>query len=178
MISPRIGANLGDYSGGGDNEVPTAPKAPPWEFVYDAESSLGELSAGHLQKSATEVIRLLADIRGKGGNMLLDVGPDDTGSLAPVDVLILRRVGRWLDTFGPSIYGVRASPLAPVPWGCVTAGTNDMLYLHVFEIPPRGEVLLPGVKGQIQGHGCWGTRSGIRCRWRRMDRSIIGLGST
>jgi alpha-L-fucosidase len=150
LISPRIGANLGDYAGGGDNEVPTAPKTPPWESCMTLNHHWGYYPQDVYQKSATDVIRLLADIRSKGGNMLLDVGPDDKGQLAPLDVLILRRVGRWLDTFGSSIYGVRATPLAPVPWGCVTSGTGNMLYLHVFEIPQRGEVLLPGIKGSIE----------------------------
>ena len=150
LISPRIGANLGDYAGGGDNEVPTAPKTPPWESCMTLNHHWGYYPQDVYQKSATDVIRLLADIRSKGGNMLLDVGPDDKGQLAPLDVLILRRVGRWLDTFGSSIYGVRATPLAPVPWGCVTSGTGNMLYLHVFDIPQRGQVLLPGIKGSIE----------------------------
>ena len=150
LISPRIGAIPGDYSGGGDNEVPPTPRAAPWESCMTLTQHWAGYPQDVTQRSAAEVIRVLADIRSKGGNMLLDIGPDDKGNLAPRDVLILRRAGAWLRKFGVSIYGVKASPLSRVPWGCVTAGGDSVLYLHVFEIPPRGGVLLPGVKGAIE----------------------------
>lgn len=153
LVSPRIGACGGDYAGGGDNEVPTLPKPSPWESCMTLNHHWATYPQDIYQRSATEVIRLLAEIRGKGGNMLLDVGPDSEGRLAPRDVAVLRRVGQWLRTFGDSIYGVRATPLARVAWGCVTAGMDGVLYLHVFDLPPGGVILLPGIKGTVES--CW-----------------------
>ena len=149
LISPRIGPGGGDYSGGGDNEVPQTVKPAPWESCMTLNHHWATYPQDVYQRSPTEVIRLLADIRSKGGNMLLDIGPDEAGRLAPRDVVVLRLLGKWLQTFGASIYGVGASPLAPVPWGRITAGRDNMLYLHVFEIPPCGGVVLPGVAGKI-----------------------------
>ncbi len=150
LISPRIGGGVaGDYSGGGDNEVPSSKKPAPWESCMTLTQHWASYPQDISQKSAREVIRLLADIRSKGGNMLLDVGPDAKGCLAPRDVIVLRQAGVWLKRNGEAIYGVGMSPLARVPWGCVTAN-GDMLYLHVFDLPSRGEVLVPGVKGKVE----------------------------
>ena len=153
LISSRIGSCGGDYACGGDNEVPTLPEPPPWESCMTLNYHWATYPQDVYQRSASEVIRLLAEIRSKGGNMLMDVGPDSEGRLAPRDVAVLRRVGQWLQIFGDSIYGVRATPLARVAWGYVTAGKDGLLYLHVFDLPPGGVILLPGIKGAVES--CW-----------------------
>lgn len=150
IISERIGCKMGDYSGGGDNEVPSAVKAAPWESCMTLNQHWASYPQDVTQKSPQEVIRLLADIRSKGGNMLLDIGPEADGTLAPRDIFVLRMVGKWLNQFGASIYGVLASPLAPVPWGRVTKGKDNTLYLHLFDIPSSGKLTLPGVKGKVE----------------------------
>jgi alpha-L-fucosidase len=149
LISPRIGGGVtGDYTGGGDNEVPASVRPSPWESCMTLTQHWSSYPQDISQKSSLEVIRLLADIRSKGGNMLLDVGPDHKGRLIPRDVTVLRQVGLWLKRNGEAIYGVHASPLPGVPWGRVTS-KGDMLYLHLFDMPPQGEILVPGIRGEI-----------------------------
>lgn len=150
LINSRIGGGIsGDYASGGDNEVPPVPKDPPWESCMTLTHHWAHYPQDVYQRSATEVIRTLADIRSKGGNMLLNIGPDKDGNFDARDLVVLRRVGDWLALFGESIYGVGATPLARVPWGCVTRGKDGILYLHVFDMPPAGEVVLPGVVGEV-----------------------------
>ena len=149
LISPRIGVEA-DFAGGGDNEVPPVPMPSPWESCMTLTHHWASYPQDVYHRSAEEVIRLLAEIRSKGGNMLLNIGPGSDGVLAPRDVLILRRVGAWLGRFGESIYGVGASPLPHVPWGWITAGNDGILYLHVLGLPVSGEIQLPGVIGTIE----------------------------
>ena len=49
---------------------------------------------------------------------------------------------------GESIYGTTASPLAQTPWGRCTA-KPDKLYLHVFDWPSDGRLLVPGLRSKV-----------------------------
>lgn len=62
-------------------------------------------------KSATRLIHLLADVVAKGGNLLLNVGPDAEGRLPDTALLRMREIGAWLDVNGGAIYATR--PLYP-----------------------------------------------------------------
>ncbi len=66
-----------------------------------------------------ELIRMLADIVSKNGNLLLNVGPMADGTIPAVQTTLLRGLGAWLETYGAAIYGTR-------PWqraeGITTAG--------------------------------------------------------
>lgn len=94
-------------------------------------------------KSAETLVRNLADIAGKGGNYLLNVGPTAEGVFPPAVVPILKEVGAWLAVNGESIYGTGPGPFAKLPWGRCTAKPGR-LYLHVFDWP-KGALEVPGL---------------------------------
>ncbi len=99
-------------------------------------------------KSPETVVRNLADIAGKGGNYLLNVGPTAEGTIPDGSIRTLREVGKWMKVNGDSIYGTTASPFAKTPWGRCTAKSGK-LYLHVFEWPGDGKLAVPGLKNQV-----------------------------
>jgi alpha-L-fucosidase len=117
-------------------------------------------------KSPETVIRNLADIVGKGGNYLLNVGPTAEGTIPEGSVRTLRAVGKWMAVNGDSIYGTTASPFAKTPWGRCTAKPNR-LYLHVFHWPSDGKLVVPGLRNNVskayllaaKGQPCQVTRS-------------------
>jgi alpha-L-fucosidase len=54
---------------------------------------------------------------------------------------------------GRAIYGTTASPFTKLAWGrCTKAvtGTNGTLYLHVFEWPKDGTLVVPGLKNRVR----------------------------
>ena len=59
----------------------------------------------------------LGDIVGKGGNFLLNVGPQPNGELPAVAVARMREIGAWMEVNGEAIYGTR--PVAPYKEGQV-----------------------------------------------------------
>ena len=148
LISSRIGGGLGDFTCTGDCEVPVQAPAGAWETCMTLSQHWSWYPQDTSAKTAAEVIHLLAEVRAKGGCLLLNVGPDNRGQLPAREVATLRQVGAWMARFGTSLREVTASPLAAAPWGAVTRA-GDRLYLHLREWPVAGRVVLPGVRGTV-----------------------------
>jgi alpha-L-fucosidase len=99
-------------------------------------------------KSSRTIIRNLSDIASKGGNFLLNIGPDATGRIPEPSVKILQDLGRWMKTNSEAIHATTASPFPRrLPWGRVTQKANadgtTTLFLHVWDQPADGRLLLP-----------------------------------
>jgi len=102
-------------------------------------------------KSTKELIQKLSDIASKGGNFLLNVGPTAEGEIPEPCIRRLKEIGKWMDVNGEAIYATEASPFARrLPWGRVTRKPNgkggETLYLHVWDWPTNGKILLPNVE--------------------------------
>src|SRR5262249_21379488 len=94
-------------------------------------------------KSTQKLLRNLIDIASKGGNYLLNVGPTSEGEIPQPEQDRLLEIGKWLKVNGEAIYGASASPFEKqLKWGrCTRKG--DTLYLHVFNCPQDGKLLVP-----------------------------------
>lgn len=101
-------------------------------------------------KSVRQILRNLSDISSKGGNFLLNVGPTADGRIPEASVERLQAVGRWMQVNGEAIYATEATPFQRrLTWGRVTqkvAATGaTTLYLHVWDWPKDGRLVLPGL---------------------------------
>ncbi|MBR5441469.1 MAG: alpha-L-fucosidase, partial [Clostridia bacterium] len=54
--------------------------------------------------SVKELLKTLCDLVGKGGNFLLNIGPDADGTIPPLMEERLLGMGKWLDVNGEAIY--------------------------------------------------------------------------
>lgn len=99
-------------------------------------------------KSPAELIRILVDVVSRGGNLLLNVGPDPDGVIPNALVGRLMAIGAWLTTHGEAIFGTTRSPFGTLPeaW-CTTKGNR--LYLHLQQ-RPEAPLQLPGLKNTLQ----------------------------
>jgi alpha-L-fucosidase len=93
-------------------------------------------------KSVNELVSTLVRAAGTGTNLLLNIGPRPDGTIQPEFVERLQALGRWLDTHGPSIYGTRAGPVPPRPWGATTR-RGDTVYVHVLSWTDRSLAIPP-----------------------------------
>lgn len=139
----------GDY-GTPENKIPTNALPSDWETCMTMNGTWGYRAADNKWKSTETLVRNLVDIASKGGNFLLNVGPTSEGLIPEPSVERLKAIGDWMKVNGEAIYGSTKSPLATQPaWGRVTE-KGKILYLHVFDWPTDGKVLVPGLKNKIK----------------------------
>jgi alpha-L-fucosidase len=150
MISSRVGFGLGDFSTGGDAYVPPVPQKGAWETCMTFTYHWAWYPEDNKTKTPEEVIQLLARIRSRGGNLLLNIGPDVRGKITFREKSCLKKVGDWLRRNGDSIYGVRATAFADLPWGVCTKKPGK-LFLHVLKLPSLDYLYVPGIKTPITG---------------------------
>jgi len=132
-----------------ESHIPGERPKTTFEVCMSLNKHWGYNKFDHNWKEPPQTIRNLIDVASKGGNYLLNVGPTAEGVIPSDAVRILGVVGRWMTINGESIYATSASPLKAVPpWGRVTAGKGK-LYLHVFDWPKDGKLLVPGLTGKI-----------------------------
>jgi alpha-L-fucosidase len=144
----------------GDTETPEQyvpatgyPGGRDWETCMTMNDTWGFKSFDNNWKSKESLIRNLIDIASKGGNYLLNVGPTSLGEIPPQSVDRLKAIGQWMHANGKAIYATTPSPFKRLAWGrCtkVTTGDETTLYLHVFDWPSNGKLLVPGLQNKVQ----------------------------
>jgi alpha-L-fucosidase len=159
IINARVGNRLGDYDVQ-EQKIPDQGDPKPWETCMTLNGHWGYHKMDTKWKPTETLVEHLADVVSKGGNFLLNVGPTGEGLIPAPSVERLEEVGRWLKVNGEGIYGTTAGPFKKLPWGCCTKKANaegTVLYLHVFQWPPDGKLLVPGLKSEVQSAVVLGT---------------------
>ena len=149
LVNSRIGNGLGDYETLGDQEIPRLPRPGLWETPDTANDTWAYAWYDRDWKSPTEIAERLVRVVSRGGTYLLNVGPDGTGRIPEQSARILREVGKWVHTHEDAIHGTDATPFGPLAWGECTARGNT-LFLHVFQWPADGELVLPGLRSKVK----------------------------
>ena len=133
----------GDF-GTPEQQIPaTGLPGVDWESCMTMNNTWGYKKDDQKFKSAQTLIRNLVDTASKGGNYLLNVGPQADGLIPQASVERLAAVGRWMKANGESIHGTQASPVGKPDWGRITCridGGGASLYLHVFDWPKDGKL--------------------------------------
>jgi alpha-L-fucosidase len=88
----------------------------------------------HDYKSAQFLIRALVEVASRGGNFLLNVGPQPAGIIQQEFQERLRAIGDWLAINGDSIYGTTYGPVQGVS-SIRTTTKREMIFVHVFDWP-------------------------------------------
>jgi hypothetical protein len=145
VINSRLVWGLGDYASTCDRPAEFPPQAGDWEGVPTTNESYGYNENDKSHKPASHFIRLLAKSAARGGNQLMNIGPMGDGRIDPADAAILEGIGKWWAVNGGSIRGTTRTPLAVQSWGESTRKGNR-LYLHVFQWPAGGKLVVGGLK--------------------------------
>lgn len=115
----------------------------PWELCTTMNNNWGYNPTDHTYKSGSLLVRKLVECVSKGGNMILNVGPDARGRLNKESVEILEFLENWMDKNKDSIYGCSYAGLAKPEWGRYTRKDN-VIYAHLLE-QPIGPIAFTGI---------------------------------
>jgi alpha-L-fucosidase len=166
IVNNRVGVDRGGMAGdGGPQQVgdfstpeqyipATGLPGVNWETCMTMNEHWGYNSHDANWKSSPQLIRNIVDIASKGGNYLLNVGPRADGTFPPESAQRLKDIGAWMRVNGDGIYGTSASVFDTLPWGRSTTrrdGNKTTLFLHVFEWPKDGRLIVPGIGNQPLG---------------------------
>lgn len=151
--TPQLDTRYGDFITPEQHIPPTGMPGVDWETCMTMNTTWGYSEHDHAWKSDETLIRNLVDIASKGGNYLLNIGPRGDGSVPVESVKSMRAIGAWMRVNGDSIYGTTASPFEKLAWGRATKKLTRggaTLYLHVFDWPADGRLLVPGLKNEVE----------------------------
>jgi alpha-L-fucosidase len=168
---------VGDY-GTPEQTIPPAGFGPgvDWESCMTMNDHWGYNKFDQNWKSAQTLVRNLIDCSSKGGNYLLNVGPTSEGLIPDASLERLAAIGDWIQVNGEAIYGTSASPFArKLPWGRCTqkiSGNVTKLYLHVFDWPADGQLLVPGLKSKVQKAYLLADRSQQKLATRKVKDGV------
>ncbi len=138
-----------------------------WEACMTMNDTWGYKSYDNNFKSTELLLRNLIDIASKGGNYLLNIGPDAHGNVPPPEIERLQQVGHWLATNGqaiygtqPTLFGAEAGSLSPdekdkdgkprfiTAWNWRSTTAPHKIYLELFTWP-AGTFHLDSVPRQV-----------------------------
>ncbi|TJZ57016.1 alpha-L-fucosidase [Streptomyces piniterrae] len=146
VVNNRVGKREvvdGDF-GTPEQEIPAEPvDGQLWESCMTLNDHWGYARYDTNWKSSATVVRNLLDVASRGGNYLLNVGPDKRGRVPQPSVDRLREAGEWLGAHGRggAVYGAGHTGLVADPsWGAVSRRGDD-LYASVTSWPEAGRPL-------------------------------------
>jgi alpha-L-fucosidase len=92
-------------------------------FYWQTDTSVSNKSWGYIEndnfKSPDFIVKQLADIISKNGNLLMNIGPRSDGTIPEGVQQVLRDVGGWLKLNGDAVYGTR-------PWTVYGEGPTQV----------------------------------------------------
>jgi len=121
-----------------------------WGWQYERTDN-PYYTTEHVWKSSVFIINRILELASKGGNFLLNVGPDKQGNIPDLAKERLEKIGDWMQIYGETIYGtVRNNLVNPFEFGYVTRKQESNGSVHWYlHIPPEfweeKKIVLPGV---------------------------------
>ena len=133
------GIVINDRLPGGDYDtpeqfVPAQSPARPWEVCLTMNESWGYNPDDPDYKSSRTLVHTLCEIAGKGGRLLLNLGPRGDGTLAPEQLERVREVSDWMRRNAKSIVGTSPG-LEPWQFYGPSTRSGEILYLHLLMRP-------------------------------------------
>jgi alpha-L-fucosidase len=166
IVNGRL-AGYGDYETPEQNFPVTRPKYNWWELCMTTNNNWGYHPDDTNWKTPFEVITIFADVVANGGNLLLDIGPKEDGTIPAEQVHILKELGKWNAKHGEAIFGT----LGGIPQGHFygpTTLSKDSTTLYLFlSGKTSGSVAIKGLMSKIKSIEVLGNGS-------KLQHKIVG----
>lgn len=103
IVNNRIGNGLGDYKVS-EQQIAANAVALPWESCITMSKGWGYNRYDNDWKSPELLVRQLVEVVSKGGNLLLNVGPNGKGEFPAPATERLKAMGQWMKINHEAIY--------------------------------------------------------------------------
>lgn len=94
-----------------EQNIPNQPLAGPWESCFTLGTQWQFKPTNENYKSGGQLIEMLVDVRAKGGNLLINMGPDPSGRIPHEQERRFRELGLWMFVNGEAIHDIRPCPI-------------------------------------------------------------------
>ena len=184
LINGRVMNNQGDFITMPDNHLPDVPIYDiAWETpgtFYHTWGYKSWVKGAPLQRQIKKQIRNLSKITCMGGNYLLNIGPKSDGSVVAYEQNVLKGIGAWTKIHKEAIFNTEVNPFKKLSWGYSSLRTTaKKLYLHVFDWPKNGALVIPGLQNKIKDayHLSDPNKKSLSSNQKGIDQ-VITIGET
>ncbi|PJE46869.1 MAG: alpha-L-fucosidase [Sediminibacterium sp.] len=148
IINGRL-QGYGDYDTPEQNFPVSRPKDNWWELCMTTNDNWG-FHHDNNWKTPYEVITIFVDAVANGGNLLLDMGPMEDGTIPAEQINVLKELGAWNKKNGEAIFNT----IGGIPQGhyygpSTLSKDSTSLYLFVHG-KNSGQIMLKGLENQIK----------------------------
>jgi alpha-L-fucosidase len=131
IINARLNGE-GDYDTPEQNFPIQRPDEKYWELCLTTNNNWGYQQNDKNWKTPEEIIAIYTDVVCNGGNLLLDIGPMESGEIPKEQVEILEALGDWNRRNGEAIFGTVAGlPLGHYYGGSTYSKDSTCIYLFL-----------------------------------------------
>lgn len=115
-----------------EQKIPDEPMPGPWEANFTMGSQWQFKPTNESYKSGGTLIEMLIDIRAKGGNLLINMGPEPSGKIPFEQERRFREMALWMFINQESIHKVRPCPIIKEDGLWYTRSAADKSTVYVF----------------------------------------------
>lgn len=169
IINSRLNHH-GDYDTPEQGIPVVRPSAAYWELCYTMNDSWGYQAFDKHYKTPNMIVRTLVDCISMGGNLLLDIGPKEDGTIPQEQVSILKELGRWTGLHKEAVYGTRAGiPFENYQGKSSLSKDGKTVYLYLDAV--KRVEHLTGISSALKGATVVG-QSGIKIPYAQNGSAI------
>lgn len=161
IVSGRIGNQLGEYMTTSDNFIPRLPYDGDWEIPATLNDTWGFKKNDNNWKNPDDIIRILLKVISRGGNYLLNIGPDSLGDIPKGSIKVLDKVGKYVKENEDAIFGSKVLGIYPyeLEWAQFTQ-KDYKLFVHL--LSPKVYIELPNIKNKVKGAYILGNKKEVK----------------
>lgn len=119
---------------------------PKWQSCTTFGTSFGYLE-NDKYKSANAIIDEMVEVISRNGNFLVNIGPRADGSIPEEQVVLLNKMGHWLDINANAIYGTRYWKENYQTNGNLAFTTKGTKLFVIALEEPKGPIVVEATKG-------------------------------
>lgn len=137
IINTRVGNQVGDILEMEDNKIPEKENTKPWECPGTMAESWGysTLDTKEYWKSSNELIEKMVDIRSKGGNYLLNIGPDSKGVIPDLVKERIKDISNWMAVNSEAVYNT--TPIANKVYNAYLTQNKTNIFIFIKQSAER-----------------------------------------